>query len=69
MDESRVNNFQRRQLTSHMLRTLKRGHHMEHIFLIYRFIGGESLPEKLGPSSTQTKAPAMKRVESSRSTR
>ncbi|CAF1538125.1 unnamed protein product [Adineta ricciae] len=50
MDESRVNNFQRRQLTSHMLR-------------------GESLPEKLGPSSTQTKAPAMKRVESSRSTR
>ena len=69
MDESRVNNFQRRQLTSHMLRTLKRGYHLEHIFLIYRFIGGESLPEKLGPSSTQTKAPAMKRVESSRSTR
>ncbi|UJR22779.1 hypothetical protein I4U23_025811 [Adineta vaga] len=50
MDESRVNNFQRRQLTSHMLR-------------------GESLPEKLGPSSTQTKASATKRRESSRPTR
>ncbi|CAF0778026.1 unnamed protein product [Adineta steineri] len=50
MDESRVNNFQRRQLTSHMLR-------------------GESLPEKLGPSSTQTKAPVNKRVEQPRRTR
>ncbi|CAF1351555.1 unnamed protein product [Adineta steineri] len=50
MDESRVNNFQRRQLTSHMLR-------------------GESLPEKLGPSSTQTKAPVSKRVEQPRRTR
>lgn len=47
MDESRINNFQRRQLTSHMLR-------------------GESLPERLGPSSTQNKAPVSKRIQTAR---
>lgn len=51
MDESRVNNFQRRQLTSHMLR-------------------GESLPERLGPSSTQSKVPASKnRIQTARPSR
>ncbi|CAF3360512.1 unnamed protein product [Rotaria socialis] len=50
MEESRINNFQRRQLTSHMLR-------------------GESLPERLGPSSTQTKASVTKRIETNRQSR
>ncbi|CAF2805572.1 unnamed protein product [Rotaria sp. Silwood2] len=50
MDESRINNFQRRQLTKHMIR-------------------GESLPERLGPSSTQTKAQVTKRIDTTRQSR
>jgi hypothetical protein len=38
-------------------------------FVFYLFLGGESLPDSLGPSSTQSKAPVTKRVQSTRQSR
>jgi len=32
----------------------------------YLLLGGESLPERLGPSSTQSKAPVSKRIQTAR---
>jgi hypothetical protein len=73
MDESRINNFQRRQLTSHMLRKLnisRFNHRLIGNNFVYNVaLGGESLPERLGPSSTQLKAPVINRVGTARQSR
>jgi hypothetical protein len=39
------------------------------MFFLYLSLGGESLPERLGPSSTQSKAPITKRAETARQSR
>lgn len=72
MNESRINNFQRRQLTSHMLRKSNcslfffSSYFVEISMLCVYLLGGESLPERLGPTSTQNKVLVSKRIQTAR---